>query len=94
MTLTTYVLLSIVVSLLLVSKILPPTSSTIPLIAKYNLLVFVLNVFTILITVVIINVYFREPAIHRMPAWVKAVFIEFLPRVMCMKRPKSKFKKC
>lgn len=43
---------------------------------RYNLLVFVLNVFTILITVVIINVYFREPAIHRMPAWVKAVFIE------------------
>uniref|UniRef100_A0A0K0DRV9 Neur_chan_LBD domain-containing protein n=1 Tax=Angiostrongylus cantonensis TaxID=6313 RepID=A0A0K0DRV9_ANGCA len=33
-TLTTYVLLSIVVFLLLVSKILPPTSSTIPLMAK------------------------------------------------------------
>jgi nicotinic acetylcholine receptor len=41
MTLTISVLLSIVVFLLLVSKILPPTSSTIPLMAKYLLLTFV-----------------------------------------------------
>uniref|UniRef100_A0A8R1DIJ7 Uncharacterized protein n=1 Tax=Caenorhabditis japonica TaxID=281687 RepID=A0A8R1DIJ7_CAEJA len=47
-TLTISVLLSIVVFLLLVSKILPPTSSTIPLMAKYLLLTFVLNVITIL----------------------------------------------
>uniref|UniRef100_A0A183CSP8 Neur_chan_memb domain-containing protein n=1 Tax=Globodera pallida TaxID=36090 RepID=A0A183CSP8_GLOPA len=47
MTLTISVLLSIVVFLLLVSKILPPTSSTIPLMAKYLLLTFVLNIVTI-----------------------------------------------
>lgn len=76
MTLTISVLLSIVVFLLLVSKILPPTSSTIPLMAKYLLLTFVLNVITILVTVIIINVYFRGPTTHRMPKWVRIVFLQ------------------
>lgn len=76
MTLTISVLLSIVVFLLLVSKILPPTSSTIPLMAKYLLLTFVLNVITILVTVIIINVYFRGPTTHRMPGWVRTIFLK------------------
>ncbi|VDL73692.1 unnamed protein product [Nippostrongylus brasiliensis] len=93
MTLTTSILLSIVVFLLLVSKILPPTSSTIPLMAKYLLLTFVLNVITILVTVIIINVYFRAPTTHQMPEWVRMIFIQWMPRAMCIKRPKSNFKK-
>ncbi|CAI5437965.1 unnamed protein product [Caenorhabditis angaria] len=88
-TLTISVLLSIVVFLLLVSKILPPTSSTIPLMAKYLLLTFVLNVITILVTVIVINVYFRDPRTHRMPPWVRTVFLVYLPRFVCMDRPKS-----
>ena len=75
-TLTTMVLLSIVVFLLLISKILPPTSSTIPLMAKYLLLTFVLNVITILVTVIIINVFFRGPTTHRMPKWVHTFFLK------------------
>ncbi|KAH7716177.1 nicotinic acetylcholine receptor non-alpha subunit 29.3 [Aphelenchoides avenae] len=93
MTLTISVLLSIVVFLLLVSKILPPTSSTIPLMAKYLLLTFVLNVITILVTVIIINVYFRGPTTHVMPHWVRTVFLKFLPRMLCMKRPKPAIRK-
>nr|ACF60609.1 nicotinic acetylcholine receptor non-alpha subunit [Ancylostoma caninum] len=93
MTLTISVLLSIVVFLLLVSKILPPTSSTIPLMAKYLLLTFVLNVITILVTVIIINVYFRGPTTHRMPAWVRKLFLEWMPCVMCMQRPKPASRK-
>lgn len=53
------ILLALVVFLLLVSKILPPTSDTIPLMAKYLLLTFILNIVSILATVIIINVYFR-----------------------------------
>ncbi|VDL73693.1 unnamed protein product [Nippostrongylus brasiliensis] len=88
-TLTTYVLLSIVVFLLLVSKILPPTSSTIP----YLLLTFVLNVITILVTVVVIDVYFRAPTTHRMPLWTRNLFLQWLPLVLCMQRPKSMLRK-
>ncbi|KHJ78080.1 Neurotransmitter-gated ion-channel transmembrane region [Oesophagostomum dentatum] len=76
MGLTMNVLLSIVVFLLLVSKILPPTSSSIPLVAKYLLLTFVLNIITILITVIICNIYFRSPITHRLPPWVRLVFLD------------------
>uniref|UniRef100_A0A914PZH4 Uncharacterized protein n=1 Tax=Panagrolaimus davidi TaxID=227884 RepID=A0A914PZH4_9BILA len=75
MSLTINVLLSIVVFLLLVSKILPPTSLTIPLLAKYLLLTFVLNIITTLVSVIVINIYFRGPTTHRMPKWVHTVFL-------------------
>uniref|UniRef100_A0A0K0D112 Neur_chan_memb domain-containing protein n=1 Tax=Angiostrongylus cantonensis TaxID=6313 RepID=A0A0K0D112_ANGCA len=48
-TLAISILLALVVFLLLVSKILPPTSSTIPLMAKYLLLTFVMNMITIMV---------------------------------------------
>uniref|UniRef100_A0A914LJ76 Uncharacterized protein n=1 Tax=Meloidogyne incognita TaxID=6306 RepID=A0A914LJ76_MELIC len=82
---TDSVLLSIVVFLLLVSKIMPPTSSTIPLVAKYLLLTFTLNITTITVTVIIINVYHRGPTTHRMPDWAR----HLMPRLLCMKRPKA-----
>ena len=53
------ILLSLVVFLLLVSKILPPTSLVLPLIAKYLLFTFIMNTVSILVTVVIINWNFR-----------------------------------
>uniref|UniRef100_A0A183C9W9 Neur_chan_LBD domain-containing protein n=1 Tax=Globodera pallida TaxID=36090 RepID=A0A183C9W9_GLOPA len=87
MTLTISVLLSIVVFLLVVSKILPPTSSNIPLMAKYLLLTFVLNIITIAVTVVIINIYFRGPTTHTMPEWVRTIFLRIMPRLLCMQRP-------
>ena len=87
MTMCISILLALVVFLLLVSKILPPTSITIPLIAKYLLFTFIMNIFTILITVVIINWNFRTPRTHRMPKWVRVVFLNYLPRILFMKRP-------
>ncbi|CAO4374442.1 unnamed protein product [Caenorhabditis nigoni] len=90
MGLTMNVLLSIVVFLLLVSKILPPTSSSIPLVAKYLLLTFVLNIITIMVTTIICNIYFRSPITHRLPPWVRKVFLDWLPLLMCMQRPHRK----
>ena len=87
MTMCISILLALVVFLLLVSKILPPTSITIPLIAKYLLFTFIMNIFTILITVIIINWNFRTPRTHRMPKWVRVVFLNYLPRILFMKRP-------
>uniref|UniRef100_A0A1I7W8T5 Neur_chan_memb domain-containing protein n=1 Tax=Heterorhabditis bacteriophora TaxID=37862 RepID=A0A1I7W8T5_HETBA len=88
-TLAISILLALVVFLLLVSKILPPTSSTIPLMAKYLLMTFVMNMITIMVTVVIINVYFRGPATHTMPDWVRTVFLKHLPMLLIMKRPEG-----
>ncbi|CAG7723103.1 unnamed protein product [Allacma fusca] len=83
------ILLSLVVFLLLVSKILPPTSLVLPLIAKYLLFTFIMNTFSILVTVVIINWNFRGPRTHRMPHWIRVVFLKYLPIYLCMRRPRK-----
>uniref|UniRef100_T1IUC8 Nicotinic acetylcholine receptor beta 1 subunit n=1 Tax=Strigamia maritima TaxID=126957 RepID=T1IUC8_STRMM len=83
------ILLSLVVFLLLVSKILPPTSLVLPLIAKYLLFTFIMNTVSILVTVVIINLNFRSPRTHRMPKWIHATFLKFFPIILFMKRPKK-----
>lgn len=83
------ILLSLVVFLLLVSKILPPTSLVIPLIAKYLLFTFAMNCLSVLVTVVIINFNFRGPRTHTMPNWIRIVFLEYLPIILRMKRPKK-----
>lgn len=83
------ILLSLVVFLLLVSKILPPTSLVLPLIAKYLLFTFIMNTVSILVTVIIINWNFRGPRTHRMPMWIRTVFLHYLPALLCMKRPRK-----
>lgn len=83
------ILLSLVVFLLLVSKILPPTSLVLPLIAKYLLFTFVMNCISILATVVIINWNFRGPRTHKMPNWIRTVFLKYLPIVLFVRRPKK-----
>jgi len=83
------ILLSLVVFLLLVSKILPPTSLVLPLIAKYLLFTFIMNTVSILVTVVIINWNFRGPRTHSMPNWIRVVFIKYLPIFLFMRRPKK-----
>jgi len=45
------ILLALIVFLLLVSKILPPTSATVPLVARFILFTFITNVLTIASTV-------------------------------------------
>ncbi|XP_065211807.1 acetylcholine receptor subunit beta-like 1 [Planococcus citri] len=83
------ILLSLVVFLLLVSKILPPTSLVLPLIAKYLLFTFIMNTVSILVTVIIINWNFRGPRTHRMPPWIRTIFLYYLPIALFMKRPKK-----
>nr|CAD2201586.1 unnamed protein product [Meloidogyne enterolobii] len=76
-----------VVFLLLVSKILPPTSDTIPLMAKYLLMTFVMNIITIMSTVCVLNVHFRSALTHQMPQSVRILFLNFLPKLLCMPLP-------
>lgn len=89
MTLAISLLLALVVFLLLVSMILPPTSLTIPLVAKYLLFTFLMNVCTIFITVIIINWNYRGPDTHTMPEWFKKLFVDFLPKYLLIQRPKT-----
>ena len=85
-TLCISILLALVVFLLLISKILPP-SVTIPLVAKYLLFTFVMNIAAICLTVIVINRNYRTPRTHQMPYWVRLVFLYYLPKLLFMERP-------
>ncbi|XP_033102296.1 acetylcholine receptor subunit beta-like 2 isoform X2 [Anneissia japonica] len=88
-TLCISVLLALIVFLLLIPDIIPPTSQTIPLIAKYMIFTMAMVSISIIATVVTINIHFRTITTHEMPIWIRVVFLEFLPRLLCMKRPDS-----
>lgn len=91
-TLCISILLALVVFLLLVSRSLPPTSVTMPLISKYLFFTFIMNIVTVVVSVVIININFRSPRTYKMPRWIRIVFLNWLPIIMFMKRPEHKEK--
>ncbi|KAM6972687.1 neuronal acetylcholine receptor subunit beta-2-like [Aplochiton taeniatus] len=87
MTLCISVLLALTVFLLLISKIVPPTSLAVPLIGKYLMFTMVLVTFSIVTSVCVLNVHHRSPSTHRMPDWVKRLFLLRLPAFLLMRRP-------
>ena len=46
---------------------------------------FIMNILTSLNTVIIINWNFRSPCIFKISKWMRIVFIQYLPRILCMK---------
>ncbi|KAJ1122690.1 hypothetical protein NDU88_001175 [Pleurodeles waltl] len=88
-TLCISVLLSLTVFLLLITEIIPSTSLVIPLIGEYLLFTMIFVTLSIIITVFVLNVHHRSPRTHTMPAWVRRIFLDVIPRVLFMKRPSA-----
>ncbi|VDL91200.1 unnamed protein product [Schistocephalus solidus] len=88
-TLSISILVTLVVFMLLVSKMLPPGPKTIPLLSQFLLFTFAMNFLTLFITVVIINLNHRNPKTHSIPAWMRTVFIHLMPRFLGLKRPQE-----
>ncbi|XP_072120832.1 neuronal acetylcholine receptor subunit alpha-2-like [Mobula birostris] len=86
-TLCISVLLSLTVFLLLITEIIPSTSLVIPLIGEYLLFTMIFVTLSIIITVFVLNVHHRSPSTHRMPRWVRRLFLDFVPRWLFMRRP-------
>ncbi|XP_062380405.1 neuronal acetylcholine receptor subunit alpha-3-like [Sardina pilchardus] len=86
-TLCISVLLSLTVFLLVITETIPSTSLVIPLIGEYLLFTMIFVTLSIVITVFVLNVHYRTPTTHTMPAWVRSVFLCQLPRVLLMRRP-------
>ncbi|XP_031704167.1 neuronal acetylcholine receptor subunit beta-4 [Anarrhichthys ocellatus] len=89
MTLCISVLLALTVFLLLISKIVPPTSLDVPLIGKYLMFTMVLVTFSIITSVCVLNVHHRSPSTHTMPSWVKLIFLVKLPALLFIRRPQN-----
>ncbi|CAF2990379.1 unnamed protein product, partial [Rotaria sp. Silwood2] len=87
-TLCISILVSLTVFFLLLAELIPPTSLVVPLIGKYVLFTMILVTLSILVTVVVLNMHFRSPSTHQMPPWIRQVFLNVLPKLLWMRRPK------
>jgi len=81
------ILNSLLIFLLLVVEINPPTSLATPLIGKYLLFTMFLVTCSIMLTILVINIQFRSPSTHVMSPWVRGLFLKVLPRLLFMQRP-------
>lgn len=86
-TLCISILVALTIFFLLLTEIIPATSITLPLIGKYLLFTMVMVTLSVVVTVVSLNLHFRTPTTHLMPPWVKKVFLQWLPKVLFMRRP-------
>nr|XP_022910691.1 acetylcholine receptor subunit beta-like 2 isoform X1 [Onthophagus taurus]XP_022910692.1 acetylcholine receptor subunit beta-like 2 isoform X1 [Onthophagus taurus] len=86
MTLCVSILLSLTVFFLLLAEIIPPTSLAVPLLGKYLLFTMILVTSSIWVTVCVLNVHFRSPSTHKMSPWVRKIFLEWMPRMLIMRR--------
>ena len=83
------ILLSLTVFFLLLAELIPPTSLVVPLIGKYLLFTMILVTLSIVVTVIVLNIHFRSPLTHKMPPWVRRVFLQVLPKLLWMRRPRN-----
>uniref|UniRef100_A0AC35TXV8 Neur_chan_LBD domain-containing protein n=1 Tax=Rhabditophanes sp. KR3021 TaxID=114890 RepID=A0AC35TXV8_9BILA len=80
------ILISLTVFFLLLVEIIPSTSLVIPLIGKYLLFTMVMVTLSVIVTVITLNVHYRSASTHTMSKLTRRVFLDFLPRLLCMKR--------
>ncbi|KAM5311652.1 neuronal acetylcholine receptor subunit beta-3 [Glossophaga mutica] len=86
LSLSTSVLVSLTVFLLVIEEIIPSSSKVIPLIGEYLLFIMIFVTLSIIVTVFVINIHHRSSSTyHPMAPWVKRLFLQKLPKLLCMR---------
>lgn len=79
-------MLSVDVFLLCLIEIIPPTSFVVPLLGQYLLFTLTLVTVSVVATVYVLNISFRNASSHKMSRFERRLYLEVLPRLLCMKR--------
>ncbi|KAM9410279.1 neuronal acetylcholine receptor subunit alpha-7-like [Pholidichthys leucotaenia] len=81
------VLLSLVVFMLLVAEIMPPTSDSVPLIAEYFAIIMVIVGMSVIATVIVLRCHYHDPDGGKMPEWTRVILLNWCAWFLRMKRP-------
>ncbi|CAG0879125.1 unnamed protein product [Cyprideis torosa] len=84
------ILLSLTVFLNLVNETLPPVSDAIPLLGTYFNCIMFMVASSVVLTVVVLNFHHRNTETHIMSGWMKCLFLQWMPWILCMQRPGKK----
>uniref|UniRef100_A0A6G1SMP0 Acetylcholine receptor subunit beta-like 2 n=1 Tax=Aceria tosichella TaxID=561515 RepID=A0A6G1SMP0_9ACAR len=84
--LTISIVLSVDVFLLCLIEIIPPTSFVVPLLGQYLLFTLTLVTVSVVATVYVLNISFRNASSHKMSRFERWLYLDILPRVLLMKR--------
>merc|ERR1712088_844367 len=85
--LITAILVSQTLYFTLIIEIIPATSKRLPLIGRYLMFSTIMIALAVSLTTINLNIHYRMPSTHKMPAWVRKVFIQKLPRLLLMRVP-------
>ena len=54
---------------------------------RYLMFSTILVALAVCLSTIILNIHYRMPSTHKMPAWVRRIFIQKLPRLLLMRVP-------
>ena len=77
-------MLSVDVFLLCLIEIIPPTSFVVPLLGQYLLFTLTLVTVSVVATVYVLNISFRNASSHKMTRFERWLYLDLLPRVLFM----------